>query len=258
MAFRDVIFGIREGGLAIYGGLIGALIGGVISARIKKVKFAPLADLIGMGFLIGHTVGRWGNFFNQEAFGSPTAGDLPWGMTGSIIRNDTAVAAAQREIGNSGFALVHPCFLYESLWCLIGFIFLHQYLRRWRTFDGEIFLLYVFWYGAGRAWIEPLRMDSLTAGGFRVSQVLAIASAVFALGVFIYFKAKLHSREGYVMYKDTEESSAVVGAYNYKVKLEREKARAKRIIRKTQRELNDPFSQSIIDEDDDEDGEDED
>jgi phosphatidylglycerol:prolipoprotein diacylglycerol transferase len=173
-------------------------------------------------------------------------------MTGNIIRTDPVVSLAQREVGNTGLALVHPCFLYESMWCLVGLIVLHFYIKKWRSFDGEVFLLYVMWYGLGRAWIEPLRLDSLTAGGFRISQVLAIASAVFALGLFIYAKRGKH-----VMFKDTEESSSAVETHQYAVKLEREKNRAKAIVSRTMREINDPFAQRIVDEDD-EDEEDDD
>jgi phosphatidylglycerol:prolipoprotein diacylglycerol transferase len=256
MSLRDAITQIRGGGLAIYGGLIGALIGGYLAAKASKVKFAPLADLIGLGFLIGHTVGRWGNFFNQEAFGAPTAGELPWGMTGDIIRMSSEVREKQTELMNDGLALVHPCFLYESLWCLIGFVALHFYMKRFKTFDGEIFLLYVVWYGTGRSWIESLRLDSLTAGGFRVSQVLAIASAIFALGVFINLKTKLKPENGYIPHKDTDESKAAVEAHIYKVRLNKEKDRAKRIIERAHREFTDPFAMGI--EDDEEEDEDDD
>ncbi|MCL2071537.1 MAG: prolipoprotein diacylglyceryl transferase [Oscillospiraceae bacterium] len=239
--FVSAVTGIRDGGLAIYGGLIGALIGGVIAARFKKVRFAPLSDLIGLGFLIGHSVGRWGNFFNQEAFGAATAGNLPWGMTGNIIERTPEVIAAQAQFGNSGFALVHPCFLYESLWCLLGLVILHFYMKKFRTFDGEIFLLYLMWYGTGRAFIESLRLDSLTAGGLRVSQVLAILSAVLALGLFIRGKIKYTPEKGYTMYKNTCESKRLIEGYGYKVKLENEKEKAKNSLEKTKRELTEPF-----------------
>jgi len=269
--FLTAITGIRDGGLAIYGGLIGSLIAVLIATKFIKVKVAPFADLIGLGFLIGHCIGRWGNFFNQEAFGSPTAGNLPWGMTGDVISHSPPVIEAQRELGITGLALVHPCFLYESLWCLIGFVLLHFYLKRastekitdstnsefkfkWfrKTFDGEIFLLYIVWYGMGRAMIEALRLDSLMLGSLRVSQVLAIASAVFALGALIYFKkmfaAKIANGD-YILFKDTEESKVAVEEYLKKVKVDKEKEEAKSEFKKAHRELNDPFAESIIDED---------
>ncbi|MCL2037366.1 MAG: prolipoprotein diacylglyceryl transferase [Oscillospiraceae bacterium] len=241
------IFDLRGGGLAVYGSLIGALIGGLLAARAKKVKFLPLADLIGIGFLIGHYVGRWGNFFNQEAFGAPTAENLPWGMTGSIISTDVEVVLKQRELLNSGIALVHPCFLYESLWCLIGFVLLHFYMKKLKSFDGEIFLLYIVWYGSGRAWIESLRTDSLMAGGLRVSQVVAVSSAAFALGLFVFFKQKLTAKKGYVMYRDTDDSKHQIQESEYKNKLVKEKGKAKSAFFKTRRELNEPFAQNIID-----------
>jgi phosphatidylglycerol:prolipoprotein diacylglycerol transferase len=240
----QALFGFRDGGLAIYGGLIGALTGGGLAAKAKRVKFAPLADLIGLGFLIGHSIGRWGNFFNQEAFGAATAENLPWGMTGDIIKKTPEVIAAQSSAGNVNVALVHPCFLYESLWCMLGFVILHLYIRKFKSFDGEIFLLYVAWYGSGRAFIESLRIDSLMAGGLRVSQVLAIASAVFALGVFIWLKTK----KNHVLYKDTDESQTMIEEHKYRAKLEREKDKAKDWLNKTKRELTDPFNENIIDD----------
>jgi phosphatidylglycerol:prolipoprotein diacylglycerol transferase len=243
--FTQAVFGIRDGGLAIYGGLIGAIAGGMLAAKIKRVKFSALADLIGLGFLIGHTIGRWGNFFNQEAFGTPTAGDLPWGMTGNVIYD---FLLREQLITTREFALVHPCFLYESLWCFVGFVVLHFYFKKWRSFDGEVFLLYIIWYGAGRAWIEPLRLDSLMAGGLRISQVTAIASAVLALFLFIWFK-----RKDNIMYKDTEESKQAISGYKYKVRLEKEKERAKIALKKTRRELSDPFAQNILQDGDDND-----
>ncbi|MCL1903614.1 MAG: prolipoprotein diacylglyceryl transferase [Oscillospiraceae bacterium] len=238
MSLATAIFGIRDGGLAVYGGLIGAVLGGFIAARIKRVKFLPLSDLIGLGFLIGHCVGRWGNFFNQEAYGAATAGNLPWGMTGDKIMSDLAL------IGVDPFALVHPCFLYESIWCLLGFISLHLYAKKLRSFDGEVFLLYLVWYGSGRAWIESLRADSLMAGGVRVSQVLAVLSAVFALGLFLYLKTTL-PKKNYVMYKDTEESRQLINENKTRIKLEKEKEKAKDSLRKTKRELTDPFDDTV-------------
>jgi phosphatidylglycerol:prolipoprotein diacylglycerol transferase len=258
MSFTDAVTGIRGGGLAIYGGIIGAVTGGYIACRIKKVRFAPLADLVGPGFFIGQAIGRWGNFFNQEAFGAATAGDLPWGMTGDIIRMDSAVQATARELQGAGYALVHPCFLYESLWCAVGFVALHFYMKKLKTFDGEIFLMYIFWYGSGRAWIEGLRADSLMLGSLKISQIIAILSAVTALALFIFFKNKFKNQEDYVLFKDTADSSRAVEEYEYKVKLEKEKNIAKRKIAYLQRELNDPFAAGIIDDDEEDDEDDED
>lgn len=160
------IFNIHEGGLAIYGGLIGALIGGLTVAKIQKMKIPPVLDLAALGFLIGQGIGRWGNFTNQEAFGTPT--NLPWRM----------VSEATGGIG------VHPCFLYESLWCLLGFVILHFYSKH-QKFDGEIFLLYIVWYGFERTVVEGLRTDSLYLpfAPIRVSQLLSLL--LFATGIVL-------------------------------------------------------------------------
>ena len=129
------IFQIHDGGLAIYGGLIGAVFFGGLMAKIRKMKVAAVLDIASLGFLIGQGIGRWGNFINQEAFGSAT--DLPWGMHS----DNTALVVD----GN-----VHPCFLYESLLCLLGFVLLHFFTRKLRRYDGQTFLLYIVWYGACR------------------------------------------------------------------------------------------------------------
>lgn len=157
------IFAVRNGGLAIYGGVIGAVLGLFIYSRMKKLSFVSMCDLAGFGLLTGQSVGRWGNFVNAEAHGGPTS--LPWGM--SI----------------NGDAPVHPTFFYESAWNLIGFLLLHFYSKK-RKFKGEIALLYVAWYGLGRTWIEGLRTDSLYIGGFRVSQMLALISCVVAIAAW--------------------------------------------------------------------------
>ena len=138
---------IHEGGLAIYGGIIGALLGGFVMAKIQKQKFLPILDITMMGFLIGQGIGRWGNFMNQEAFGAPT--DLPWRML------------SENTIVNGAVTAVHPCFLYESLWCLLGFVILHFFGKYRQRYAGQIFYLYMAWYGFERMIVEGLRMDSL-------------------------------------------------------------------------------------------------
>lgn len=153
---------IWEGGLAIYGGVIAGLLTGIVWCRKKKIPFGAMADVCAPGLLIGQCIGRWGNFVNGEAHGGPTT--LPWGMT------------------IDGQSMVHPTFLYESLWNLAGFVLLHFYSKK-RRFKGEIALLYAAWYGAGRAWIEGLRTDSLYIGSVRVSQLLAIISCIAAIAV---------------------------------------------------------------------------
>lgn len=151
------ILAIHNGGLAIYGGIIGGLGAACIVAKKKKVNIPAMLDIGGMGFLIGQGIGRWGNFINQEAFGTQT--DLPWRMVSE----------------NTEYVPVHPCFLYESLWCLTGFFVLYFISRKWRKFDGQMFLLYMIWYGLERMLVEGLRTDSLYTPffGLRVSQILS-------------------------------------------------------------------------------------
>lgn len=159
-------------GLAIYGSVIGALGCGAVMCYIKKINIFDMFDLAVLGFLIGQGVGRWGNFFNQEAYGGFT-GSTWWGMTS----NRTAF-----EMGSQD--LVHPCFLYESIWCIAGFFIINS-LSKKRRFSGQITLMYCVWYGFGRAIIELLRTDSLMIGNIRVSFLLSLiiclASASFLL-----------------------------------------------------------------------------
>ena len=170
---------IRDGGLAIYGGVIGGFLGGFFACRIRKVNFRAMADLASLGFLIGQTLGRWGNFINQEAFGAECSPDWIFGMTSALISKRDGLAYG---------ATVHPCFLYESVWCLVGLIGLHFYSKKLRSFDGEIMLMYLAWYGLGRAWIEGLRTDSLMAGELRISQVVAAVCFVSCTVMVIVFK----------------------------------------------------------------------
>ncbi len=172
------ILDIRSGGLAIYGGLIGAVVFGCITAKLRKLKVAAVLDIASLGFLIGQCVGRWGNFVNQEAFG--TATDLPWGMYSD---NTEAVVPGSP---------VHPCFLYESLLCLLGFVLLHFFTRKLRRYDGQTFLLYSLWYGACRFLIEGLRTDSLIIPylNLRVSQVVAAICVIVSAILLIVFRHK--------------------------------------------------------------------
>ncbi|MGN1423743.1 MAG: prolipoprotein diacylglyceryl transferase [Oscillospiraceae bacterium] len=227
--FITTFTGIRDGGLAIYGGIIGGFLVGFIACKIRKVHFLSMCDLASFGFLIGQTLGRWGNFVNQEAYGSVADPDWLFGMTGTIISENI-------EAG----AVVHPCFLYESVWCLIGFIGLHFYSKKLRTFDGEIFLLYIAWYGLGRAFIEGLRTDSLMIGDFRVSQLLAAVSFVAATALFIVFKI-LTEKKQIPLYVNTDASKAILD----KDRLEAEAAAAKKAAKKAAKEGVAP---SIIDE----------
>ena len=211
--YHDIkeVFAIRDGGLAIYGGIIGALLFGCITALIRKLKIPPTLDLAAMGFLIGQCLGRWGNFFNQEAFGCNTS--LPWGMSGGKIQN--YLLNHQAELAAQGVTVdpylpVHPCFLYESLWCLAGFIILHFYSKH-RKFDGEIFAMYVLWYGTGRFFIEGLRTDSLYIGSLRASQMLALISALAALAFIIIMRIRVKKTNA-PLYRDTEASKAILEA----------------------------------------------
>ena len=164
------IFYIWEGGIAIYGAVIGAAIGVIIHCKfIKKISVLTVLDLVSVSFLIGQMLGRWGNFFNREAHG---------GITDSFLRMGLI-----NPITNTG-EYYHPTFLYESLWNLVGFIIIH-FLSKKRKYDGQVALMYVAWYGLGRAFIEGLRTDSLWLGNFRISQVLAAVSCIAAVVLLI-------------------------------------------------------------------------
>lgn len=213
---------IRDGGLAIYGGVIGALLFGAIMAKIRKVKLPPLLDLVGMGFLIGQCFGRWGNFFNQECFGTKTF--LPWGMTSKTIMNGLYAFYYPENVSiitnRATEMIAHPCFLYESLWCLIGFIALHIY-KKHRKFDGELFLMYIGWYGLGRFWIEGLRTDSLylintEALKLKASQLVAGTCVIFALVLLIYMYMSIR-KKGYTFYHDTDDSKELLRLYDEKL-----------------------------------------
>lgn len=161
-------------GLAIYGGVIGAAITIFIMQRIYKFSLLAALDITSIGFLIGQGIGRWGNFVNQEAYGTFT-GSSWFGMTGSTIAAQT---------GSN--ALVHPCFLYESLWCIAGFFVLH-YFSKERRYKGQIALLYGAWYGFERTFIEMLRTDSLMLGksGIRVSSLLSALLCIACISVLV-------------------------------------------------------------------------
>ena len=171
------ILAIRDGGLAIYGAVIGAFTTGLWMCRLRKVNTLAMFDIASVGFFIGQALGRWGNFFNQEAFGANTT--LPWGMTGSSI------ALGQNGAGFDPSLPVHPTFLYESLWCLIGFIGLHVLSKKAYKFKGQLFATYLMWYGLGRVMIEGLRTDSLMLGPFRVSQLLSVL--LILAGAVLYY-----------------------------------------------------------------------
>lgn len=195
-SFADMI-DIRQGGLAIYGGVIGAAVFGGLACKWRKLPILPTFDLVAMGFLIGQSIGRWGNFVNQEAFGSNTS--LPWGMysqaTASYLSSWQTVLAQDGVIVDPSMP-VHPTFLYESIWCAVGFFALWAYMKK-RRFNGEIALMYAAWYGAGRFWIEGLRTDSLMLPGMtlRVSQLIALISVVAAVAAIVIIRRKIGKKE---------------------------------------------------------------
>ena len=169
---------IWEGGLAIYGGVIGAILGLILFAKVRKQKITPYLDMMSLGLLIGQSVGRWGNFFNREAYGAE-------------ITNNFFLRMGLIEKASGVVRYWHPTFLYESVWNLCGLILLH-FLSKKRKYDGQVFLEYLAWYGLGRVWIEGLRTDSLWLGPFRVSQLLAGVSFVIAMGIQLYVRFRKH------------------------------------------------------------------
>ena len=170
---------IWEGGIAIYGGVLGAVLGMFVFCKFRKLKFTTVLDIILMVFLIGQSIGRWGNFFNREAFGAPTESFLRMGL----FNTKTGL-----------WEYYHPTFLYESVWNAIGFVILASLCRK-RRYDGQVALGYAAWYGLGRTFIEGLRMDSLYWGNFRVSQVLAAVTCVAAVGILIWQSFRQHDPE---------------------------------------------------------------
>ena len=212
-SFADVI-NIRDGGLAIYGGLILGVVSAFIASRINKCRFIPCLDLAAGGFLIGQAIGRWGNFINQEAFGTNT--DSIFGMYSEKTAEYLSEIAADMYF-EQGVLLnpsdpVHPCFLYESVWCILGFLVLLAY-RNYRKFDGELMLFYAAWYGTGRAFIEGIRTDSLMIGPFRVSQLVSILIAVSAVSAIITLRVIISKKrkdnpDFLKLYVETDESKA--------------------------------------------------
>ena len=167
---------IWQGGLAIYGGVIGAALGIILFSRMKKVKIGAVLDITSLGFLIGQSIGRWGNFFNREAFGEETDSFLRMGLT---------------KIGTDITKYYHPTFLSESIWNAVGFVLLHWFSKR-RKYDGQVALCYLAWYGLGRTFIEGLRTDSLYWGNFRVSQILAAVTCFLGVALLMFFGFQDH------------------------------------------------------------------
>ncbi len=186
----------RMGGIAIYGAVLGAFIFGGLAARWRKVPLLPLFDLVSLGFLIGQGIGRWGNFGNQEAFGTNTT--LPWGMYSQATHDylTSSVVTVPKGVTIDPNLPVHPTFLYESIWCFVGLFLLVRYIKK-RRFAGDIALRYLIWYGAGRFWIESLRTDSLLlvpSLGLRASQLVAAAAVVGGVALEIFLTRKYKSK----------------------------------------------------------------
>ena len=226
MTFKD-FFDFRSGGLAIYGGIIGAILIGGIIAKIRKLKLTALLDVVAPCFLIGQAIGRWGNFFNQEAFGTNT--DLPWGMmsysTIYYISDNNYLDSSV-----SAYAPVHPCFLYESLWCILGFVLLHFYMKH-RKFDGEVFLMYIGWYGLGRFFIESLRTDSLYLANIRVSQLVAGTCVLVSVVLIVVLRGMFKRRGDYRFFYETETSKLQLAKYDNYTKMQKEKRDLKKKIK---------------------------
>lgn len=182
---------VWDGGVAIYGAVIGAVLTALIVTTVKKINLAAVLDIGSLGLLIGQAIGRWGNFINREAYGTVT--NLPWRM--EILNRVAGVRQA-----------VHPTFLYESLWNVLGFILLHNFSKK-RKYNGQVFLMYLAWYGFGRGLIEGLRTDSLyLTDTLRVSQLLGYGSCILALLLLFYnFIFKSHDPSKLV---DLTEASA--------------------------------------------------
>lgn len=242
VGFKD-FFNTRSGGLAIYGGLIGAILVGGIIVKAHKQSLMTTLDICGPCFLIGQCIGRWGNFFNQEAFGTNTT--LPWGMMSQTTISYIAGVSDDYAIRTGDmlncYLPVHPCFLYESLWCLIGFVILHIYFDH-RKFDGEVFLFYIGWYGLGRFFIEGLRTDSLYLGNIRVSQLVAGTCVLASIILVIVFRGMVKRSGESKLYYQTESSAVQLAAYNLDIERAEEKRSLKKQISKAKSEGKDIFA----------------
>ena len=181
-SFWDTLYNVIavwEGGLAIYGGIIAGAIALIVVSLIKKINVFRAFDMAAPAVMIGQILGRWGNFFNAEAYGSETT--LPWRM-------------GIRPANSNSTIYVHPTFLYESLWNLIGFLIIHL-LYKHKKFNGQIFLMYLSWYGFGRMFIEGLRTDSLYVGEYRISQVVGFLCFFFGAAILVGMLIVSHLRK---------------------------------------------------------------
>ena len=188
------IFNLREGGLAIYGGVIAAVISVLVLAKVKHLSAPQIFDTIAMALLNGQMLGRWGNFFNREAFGGYTDSLFAMPLPLDAVRSSDVTEQMRRHIeriDGVSYIQVHPTFLYESLWCMVLLIILFAY-RKHKKYEGELFLMYLFGYGLGRFWIEGLRTDQLLLPGvgIAVSQLLAGAIVVGTGAAMLYLRKK--------------------------------------------------------------------
>jgi len=176
----DQILAIWKGGIAIHGAVLGGLVAALIFAKVRQVSFWQLADLVAPSLILGQAIGRWGNFFNSEAFGRPT--DLPWKLY---------IPPERRPLGYGNFEFYHPTFLYESLWNLALFaglmgLFFWGLRSKGQLKPGTLFLVYLVGYGLGRVWIEGLRMDSLMLGPLRIAQVVSLTEVAIGVAGLIW------------------------------------------------------------------------
>lgn len=202
------VFNLRSGGLAIYGGVIAGAIAVIIFAKVKKLSVMQILDTMVMSLLVGQILGRWGNFFNREAFGGysdglfamaiPVSyyeenGSLLYLMNKGVITTD--MIENVKVFQGAEFIQVHPTFLYESMWNLLLLLIIFFY-RKNKKFEGELTLMYLWGYGLGRVWIEGLRSDSLLIGGMKASQMLAAACVVVASCAIAYKRLQLKKKLG--------------------------------------------------------------
>lgn len=188
------ILNIRNGGLAIYGGIIAGVITVFVYSKITKMKFLQIADTVCMGLAAGQIIGRWGNFFNREAFGEYTNNLLAMQLPVSAVRKNEITSAMWNHvvtIGGVEYIQVHPTFLYEELWNFMVLLFLFWFRKR-KKFEGELFFCYLAGYGVGRFWIESLRTDQLLLPGIHVpvSQMLSAVLVIVSLSVIICKRRK--------------------------------------------------------------------
>ncbi len=183
---------IWEGGLAIYGGIIAGGITLAIVSHIKKIKQGKAFDMIAPAVMLGQLIGRWGNFCNAEAYGSETSIFIRMGI---------------RPEGSEETIFVHPTFLYESLWNLVGFILINLFYKK-KKYDGQIFFMYITWYGFGRMLIEGLRTDSLYVGDFRISQVIGFLCFFFGSAILLSMEIVLRLRKKDALKAEAAEEEA--------------------------------------------------